>query len=321
MKLTVLIALFVCLIQICSGQTEIDFNQIRPAIKQELREDLRGVSEQFLEDYVSLAEKYFHDYYVKEMILEGLVQKLCRFVYDQKISKIDVDTVHNRHASMPELNAEERISALENMKIFKAYVSNGLPPERINGILNLYYVWVYRDATMEQIESALNYLYGTKPIDLKTVFIDSIQLNATTTECPDAHQKYTKVMNRLQKIVDVKPKVAQDVTAIHEKFPCNDIAHHLISLAGLPILYGANVTKINGCMIIKMGGFIGYDYQKFGLAEYILSTKLPVGTFRGIIDFVKACNKGAGPVEDIEKTLEYYYDVVPKVTCETTDGY
>lgn len=71
----------------------------------------------------------------------------------------------------------------------------------------------------------------------------------------------------------------------------------------LPILYGANETKIDGCTIIKFGGFIGYDYQKLDLAEYILSTKLPVGTFRGIIDFVKACNKGAEPVEDIEKTL------------------
>ncbi|XP_037051770.1 uncharacterized protein LOC119085452 [Bradysia coprophila] len=128
-------------------------------------------------------------------------------------------------------------------------------------------------------------------------------------------------MNKVQKIVDVKPKVAQDVTAIHEKFPCNDIAHHLISLADLPILYGANVTKINGCMIIKEGGFIGYDYEKFGLAEYILSTKLPDGTFRGIIDFVKACDKVDGSVEDIEKTLEYYYDVVPKVKCERTDEY
>lgn len=83
------------------------------------------------------------------------IETLCRYAFEQKISKIDVNTVQSRHASMPELNAERRISALENMKIFKAYVSSRLPPEKINGILNLYYVWVYRDATMEQIESAL----------------------------------------------------------------------------------------------------------------------------------------------------------------------
>ncbi|KAG4073311.1 hypothetical protein HA402_002656 [Bradysia odoriphaga] len=321
MKFTVLLALFVCFMQICSGsgrrRTDIGFNQsMRLAIKQDIRSDLHGVSEQFLEDCVFAVEKYFHDDYVIEMLFEDLVYKLCRFAREQNISIIDVNTVQNRHASMPELNAEKRISALENMKIFKAYVSNRLPGERMNGMLNLYYVWVYRDATTEQIESALNYLYGTEPINLKTVFIDSTQLNATTTECPDAHQEYTKTIKELKKMVAVKPKVAQDVTAIHEKFPCNDIAHHLISLADLPILYGANVTKIDGCMIIKWGGFIGYDYQKLRLAEYVLSTKLPVGTFRGIIDFVKACNKGEGPVEDIEKTLEYYYDVVPKVKCE-----
>ncbi|XP_037049498.1 uncharacterized protein LOC119083795 [Bradysia coprophila] len=316
MKLTVLLALCVCLMQICSGRTEIDFNQIRrAAVKQQIREDLNGASEQFLDDYVFMGEKYFRDQFVMEMVFDGFLDKLFRFARERKTSKIDVNTVQNRHASMPELGAEQRISALENMKILKAYLSNGLPPELMNGMLNLYYVWVYRDATTEQIESALNYLYGTEPIELKTVFIDSIQLNATLTECPDGHQMYTEVMKGLKDMVDVKPKVAQDVTAIYDKFPCNDIAHHLIGLALLPMEYGADVAKINGCMIIEMGGFIGYDYRKFRLAEYILSTKLPVGTFRGIIDFVKVCNTAAGPIEDIEKTLEYYYDVVPKAKC------
>lgn len=77
---------------------------------------------------------------------------------NEKHSKIDVDRVKNYYSEdshfKPE-NAVKRAIQIDKLKILQSVLSKDLPPERYNGLINLSYVFVYPNATTEEIESAL----------------------------------------------------------------------------------------------------------------------------------------------------------------------
>lgn len=43
---------------------------------------------------------------------------------------------------------------------------------------------------------------------------------AAPADCPDFSESYSKVINELKLMVDIKQKVIEDAIAIRDKFPC-----------------------------------------------------------------------------------------------------
>lgn len=75
-----------------------------------------------------------------------------------KNTKIDVNQVKDFHSSdafIKQMTDLETAIRMEHVKILESILSKDLPPERYTGILNLFYVFINRNATTEEIESAL----------------------------------------------------------------------------------------------------------------------------------------------------------------------
>lgn len=43
------------------------------------------------------------------------------------------------------------------------------------------------------------------------------------TDCPHEFQRYSAPIDKLKSMIDIKPTVALDFTAIRDKFPCNQL--------------------------------------------------------------------------------------------------
>lgn len=74
------------------------------------------------------------------------------------ISKVDVNYIKKYNSKgqfRGPKTAEEVGMYIELLKEFRVMLSTQAPPERYNGIVNLYYVFVYPNATTEEIESTL----------------------------------------------------------------------------------------------------------------------------------------------------------------------
>lgn len=52
-------------------------------------------------------------------------------------------------------NKKSQIEMLENAKILESILSKRLPPQRYNGFVNMWYAMFCRNATSEEIQSAL----------------------------------------------------------------------------------------------------------------------------------------------------------------------
>lgn len=76
----------------------------------------------------------------------------------EKNSKIDVNQVKDHFSTNPyfgSASALEIAIKLENVKALQSIFSKRLPAERYNGIINLLYINLYRNATSEEVESTL----------------------------------------------------------------------------------------------------------------------------------------------------------------------
>lgn len=76
----------------------------------------------------------------------------------EKNSTIDMDQLkdfHSTDAFFSRASAAEIAIKMENIKILQSILSRQLPSERYNGIINSFYVFMYQNATSEEIESAL----------------------------------------------------------------------------------------------------------------------------------------------------------------------
>lgn len=70
---------------------------------------------------------------------------------------IDGKMLRNYHSYVLSSNANVLGNAgkIDRLKIYQSILSKQLPPERYNGIVNLFYGIEYPDATTEEIESVL----------------------------------------------------------------------------------------------------------------------------------------------------------------------
>lgn len=85
-------------------------------------------------------------------LIEGIPKDL------ENNTRIDVNqmkhfySTSDYHRNMTILNIAQK---LEELKIIRSIVSKQLPPKRYNGIINLFYVVLYPNATSENIQSTL----------------------------------------------------------------------------------------------------------------------------------------------------------------------
>lgn len=74
----------------------------------------------------------------------------------QNNTKIDVNSLKEFYSSKESFQRNSAgASAIEYYKILESTLSKQLPPERYNGIINLFYILLYPDATSEEIASTL----------------------------------------------------------------------------------------------------------------------------------------------------------------------
>lgn len=88
--------------------------------------------------------------------LEDLIHKSAK----AEESKIDVNSVKEFFNSITYVHLKGQSSAkipiiMEEQKIFHSFLSKQLPPERYNGLVNWCYIFLYENATSEEIEGAL----------------------------------------------------------------------------------------------------------------------------------------------------------------------
>lgn len=76
----------------------------------------------------------------------------------EKDTKFNVSQVKELYSSSPYLitaSAFDIEIEMDDLKILQSILSKQLPPERYNGILNLFYIFLDRNATSEEIENTL----------------------------------------------------------------------------------------------------------------------------------------------------------------------
>lgn len=73
-------------------------------------------------------------------------------------ARIDVQQVknfHSRYGTKQNATVVEIAAFVDQLTVFQSALSAQLPPERYNGIVNMYYIFAYSNATTEEIESVL----------------------------------------------------------------------------------------------------------------------------------------------------------------------
>lgn len=52
--------------------------------------------------------------------------------------------------------------------------------------------------------------------------------NAVAADCPHFSETYSEAIDGLKLVAYLRPKVIEDVIAIRDKFPCNDLVRNLV---------------------------------------------------------------------------------------------
>lgn len=64
--------------------------------------------------------------------------------------------------------------------------------------------------------------------------------NKAAADCPELFESYSKSMDKLKSMIDIKPKVVQDFAAIVEEFPCNQLTqeglHRFVNIFFLQLI-------------------------------------------------------------------------------------
>jgi len=327
MKILGLTTLILCiyLSQICSSW-KISDEKLNEQFES-IRGDIHGVSEKFMDDFESLIKKYqnkMNDFVGS--IFEGLskfgkipkkLSKEGNVKIDEQMLKEYMSTGHHDSPSVVRFK-------LDNLKLAALVFSKDLPPERYQGIMNVLYVGLDKNATSEEIQSALAYLYGTDDAATKTSFFNKYP-DLTADDCVEemAPLKFPEVENTLKSMTGVKPKVIEDFMAIRDKYPCTYYVLQKLELF-VEFLKSSQGSKVDACMVKANKNYANWDnYEPHNTREYmeddllrvefIVQAYLTEDTYGGIINFLKATMPDT-PISEIEKALEYVYDDVPKVS-------
>lgn len=84
--------------------------------------------------------------------------------------------------------------------------------------------------TICRTSSGSKYVYAirTHAIFFNEVHFDYFKLYffcyAAAADCPNITERYSKSIDKLKTMVDLKPRVIEDVISIRDKFACNDKA-------------------------------------------------------------------------------------------------
>ncbi|XP_037040224.1 uncharacterized protein LOC119077144 [Bradysia coprophila] len=328
------ITLSFCLGKICSASNEFIDEKIK-YFQEHIRDNIYGVSEKFVDDVTNIIEKYRTDPTIVVDLSEGVL-RIGRIPKEKK-TKIDAKIVEEFFLTEPYFQSSRAFEIkikMDYLKILQSILSRQLQPEQYDGVLNLLYIFLYQNATLDEKESALGYLYGSDTAATKTTFLSKFP-DLGPTECSDELRKYSipQAEDMLKSMIDIKPKVLQDFLAIREKFSCNFYALKCLqSFVKFLERFQGNEAKINACFLKesleslgnwessspwqKSKEYIEYELQKL---ESLLSARLTDETIRGILNFIKATIPNT-PIDEIEKSLEYLYDDVPKTECHLTES-
>lgn len=341
MKFNVLIVFcIICFVQVYSDDSAASDDDRRVDLEPIIRENIVGVSDRFVRDFLLIIDKYAETEFIatpfSEDFLERLVKKIQK---NEKTSKIDLDGIRKFQSHVVEFSIKnetpfEEIIVIDYLKVVQSILSKNFSPDQYIGITNLFYVIVYSKATTEEVEGALDYLYGTGNTELKDFVTDLPTPSAT--DCPQTYKRYSTVNDQLKSITGIKPEVLANITAIVEKFPCNDkfgipffLQSFLKIVERLKHLVSINNSKISACFIKKEtetadglnssllpdGKSIKKEEEKLNNFEFILSTRFADEDFRGLINFVKATVFDKTPLNEVQKSLEYVFTDVAAVDC------
>ncbi|XP_037025178.1 uncharacterized protein LOC119066690 [Bradysia coprophila] len=323
MKWNILQVLILCA---CFGQIQLWSNELPEVMKNELKNlkesmmhGIYNISEKFVDDFIHIIEMNRGD--LNEYLFDGLISAF----YKRKNARIDAEFIQRLQCTYCELD----LVKMDSVKILQSVYSKRMAPEQYNGLINLFYVFKYDNATLAQIESALNYVYGIDNAATKTSFLNPLDFpDPSAKDCPDRDQMYTDLIDKLKLTIDLRTKVLEDITAIREKFPCNIMVRNGVNnfMNVIDHLNGDSL-KIGACLLKENpGNWAGKwnrsntmpskDYMEYLIEgfETVLFTRLSDETTHGIINLLKANIPGT-PIDEIEKALEYLYDDVPRTKC------
>lgn len=85
----------------------------------------------------------------------GRIPKIVSGKETEKIDELMLRQFHSTDDYIRDASASQIAVIMDDLKIIQSFFSKRLPPERSQGIMNLLYVNVYKNATSEEIESVL----------------------------------------------------------------------------------------------------------------------------------------------------------------------
>lgn len=148
-------------------------------MKQKIRDEVAGVSEHFIDDFVfilmkrsdikmsqherfvsapgRLQQMHPDNYTFLTRIHSFKMKTLSKDIPNEENAKIDESALRGYQAHLFE-NLDDGwmvAKTIDTMKLQQSFFSKYVPAERLNRFFNLYFTIIYPNATSEEIESAL----------------------------------------------------------------------------------------------------------------------------------------------------------------------
>ncbi|XP_037049880.1 uncharacterized protein LOC119084134 [Bradysia coprophila] len=272
---------------------------------------IKDISPQFTENVKIVIDKYQDNILVMTM-MKSIMGLLAETLHGKNYT-IDVDTVKEMRRSRHLENGDQ----MDKAYVLKVLLSKQLPPERVNTIINVI-LMMRRNATDDEIENTLGYLYGTETQPM-TINVEPMSPQNCMTESY-AGTNAIVLFSNVEHFVDyfkgnqkINPKAIEDIFTIAVKLPCNVFLFRELSwvMSYLLKLDKADISETEFCRM-KDHSIRSLIIDEKSLAihliadEILLSTQFPD---KDLTDFLNLLRFFVTKTtdEENEKAFEYVY--------------